>query len=119
MDSIIAWIKGVYKRITESAEKLLDTLVHFFEWAQDAYDDFWNTFKVFPEWVFSRMAEEIVRFFNKLPVPSFFDTAGDAFAGIPPSVVYFASAFRIGEGISMILLALLLRFIIRRIPIIG
>ncbi|BCY03532.1 DUF2523 family protein [Stutzerimonas stutzeri] len=54
-----------------------------------------------------------------LPVPDFVYDAKDALQGIPPSVVYFTSAFQIGPGLTIILGAYVLRFLIRRIPIIG
>ncbi|AVK16916.1 DUF2523 family protein [Pseudomonas aeruginosa] len=60
-----------------------------------------------------------MKFFQWLPVPEFFTQAGNAFQAIPPSVVYFANAFQIGPGVTMVLGAYLLRFILRRIPIIG
>ncbi|MCT7418381.1 hypothetical protein [Pseudomonas aeruginosa] len=42
---------------------------------------------------------------DKLPgltVPDFFAQAGNAFQSIPPSVVYFANAFQIGPGVTMV-----------------
>ncbi|MCT7418666.1 DUF2523 family protein [Pseudomonas aeruginosa] len=69
--------------------------------------------------MFHKLVSGIVKFFQWLPVPDFFAQAGNAFQSIPPSVVYFANAFQIGPGVTMVLGAYLLRFILRRIPIIG
>ncbi|WHV73950.1 DUF2523 family protein [Pseudomonas aeruginosa] len=83
------------------------------------FDYFWELLPVLPEYVFHRLVSGIVKFFQWLPVPDFFTQAGNAFQAIPPSVVYFANAFQIGPGVTMVLGAYLLRFILRRIPIIG
>lgn len=42
-----------------------------------------------------------------------------AFAGIPPGVWYFLDLFAVGTGVKMCLTAYVLRFAIRRIPVIG
>ena len=39
--------------------------------------------------------------------------------GIPPMVLYFADFFQLGYGLSMVLGAYTVRFLVRRIPIIG
>jgi hypothetical protein len=39
--------------------------------------------------------------------------------GIPEGVWYYASGLAIGEGIAIMLTALVIRFVIRRIPLIG
>lgn len=119
MDAVIEWIKGVYTAIMDFFQRGLDFFDTLIEWFQTAYDDFWNSILVFPTWAFSKLGEGIVSFFNELPVPSFFSTAGDAFGGIATEVAYFAAPMQIGPGITMVLSAYLLRFIIRRIPIIG
>lgn len=91
----------------------------FLNWLQKAYDYFWELITDFPEWLFEQVALQIVAFFQALPVPSFMVTAGNAFQGIPSSVLFFLGAFHVGPGVTMILGAYLLRFILRRIPIIG
>lgn len=120
LNSIYLWVKGLFDRITEIADEVLPSINDMFEWFQDAFNFLIDEFFLgFPKWVFQQVCEGIVEFFNALPVPSFFTAAASAFDGIPPSVVFFADAFQIGPGIAMILGAYLLRFILRRIPIIG
>ncbi|NMZ77678.1 hypothetical protein HBO32_31760 [Pseudomonas nitroreducens] len=38
---------------------------------------------------------------------------------VPSTVMFFASAFELGFGVKIVLAALVLRFILRRIPLIG
>ena len=54
-----------------------------------------------------------------LPVPGFVQQADSAFSAISGNVLFFAQKFAVGEGISMILAAYVLRFIIRRLPVVG
>lgn len=47
------------------------------------------------------------------------EVAGSLFESIDPSVWYFMSVFQIPYGITVVLGAYILRFLIRRIPFIG
>lgn len=105
-------MKGFFKAIADSFKSL-------FKWLNDAFDAIINFFLDLPAWIFSKIADAVVSFFDALPVPDFFIQAGSAFSSIPDGVVYFAQSFQIGIGVSMVLGAYLLRFILRRIPFIG
>lgn len=94
-------------------------LAELFQWLQDSFDWMIDFILGFPEYLFSLVVDAAIAFFKWLPVPSFFNAAASAFSNVPPEVVFFAQAFRIGEGVTLVLGAYLLRFIIRRIPIIG
>jgi len=61
----------------------------------------------------------IEAFFDWLPVPSFVSGAGASLASISPEVAYFAEALALGPGLSMILAAYVIRFVIRRLPVVG
>lgn len=56
---------------------------------------------------------------NAIPVPTWFSGASGAIASIPPGVLYFTSTLHIGTGVGIMVAAYTIRFIIRRIPIIG
>lgn len=47
------------------------------------------------------------------------DSLSTAIGGLPADVVFFLLVFRVDVGVPMILGALVLRFAIRRIPVIG
>lgn len=108
LGAIVDWFKGFW-----------DLIISFFEWISDAYDDFIKFIKEFPEWLFGKFADGVVAYYEAIPVPDFFATAQQAFANIPSEVIFFAEAFQIGTGVSMIFSAYLLRFVTRRIPLIG
>lgn len=72
-----------------------------------------------PRKIFSDILDALASVVEKIPVPDFFITAQGAFGSIPSSVLFFANKFALGEGVAMILAAYLIRFTIRRIPIIG
>jgi hypothetical protein len=54
-----------------------------------------------------------------IPAPSFFQNAAGWIGSIPPLLADFLSALQIGAGITIVVSALTLRFLIRRIPFIG
>lgn len=54
-----------------------------------------------------------------IPVPSFFSQAGDLMGSIPATVIYWVSFLQADFGIPLVLGAYLLRWVIRRIPLIG
>ena len=54
-----------------------------------------------------------------IPVPSFFAQASAAFSSIDPGVLYFAQVMQLHLGIPMLLGAYSLRFLIRRLPVVG
>lgn len=56
---------------------------------------------------------------NAIPAPDFVSNAGGYFGSIPAQVIWVLNLFAVPEGVAMILGALTLRFIVRRIPIIG
>lgn len=113
------FLTGAAQTIINFFKSIWDAFQRLFDWLNDAFDSIISFFKELPEWVFSNIADAIVDFFNSIPVPDFFLSASGAFNVIPPEVVYFAGPFNIGIGVSMVLGAYLLRFIVRRVPFFG
>lgn len=56
---------------------------------------------------------------NAIPVPAFFADAGNYVANMPPLVAYISDGFEIPYGLGVITLAFFLRWVLRRIPLIG
>lgn len=56
---------------------------------------------------------------NAIPVPDWLAGAGNAVANIPPGVAYLIQTMHIGAGAAIMVSAYTIRFLIRRIPIIG
>lgn len=98
MDSIINWLK-------ETLASLLDWVLQVLLWA--------------PKKVWSLILDGLASVIEGLPVPDFVAQAGSFFGNIPGSVVYFFQFFAVAEGLAMVSLALILRFALRRIPLIG
>lgn len=113
------FLNGAVQTVINFFKALWDSVQRGFDWLNDAYDSIIQFFKDLPEWIFSKFADALIAFYQKIPVPEFFNSAANAFSNIPAEVVYFAQPFQITYGITVVLGAYLLRFITRRIPIIG
>ncbi|UZM15479.1 DUF2523 domain-containing protein [Pseudomonas kielensis] len=91
----------------------------------------------FGDWLLS-ILQEIIQFLIDIPVAiadwlyqalldlisssfivGLISSAGELFSAIDPSVWYFLNIFQIPFGISVVMSAYLLRFLVRRIPFIG
>lgn len=81
-------------------------------WLQDEVKGFFV-------WLSEQVFNGIVAVFNAIPLPSWATSGGDVLSGIPPSVGYFVGPFDIGYGAGVIVSAYGLRFLVRRIPLIG
>lgn len=112
-------MEGLIQTIINFFTAIWDAFKALFQWLNDAFDAFVDFLMNLPAWSFSKIAEGVVSFFEAFPVPDFFVLAASAFDSIPQEVVFFAQAFQIGPGVTLVLGAYLLRFIVRRIPFIG
>lgn len=108
LQTIINFFKAIY-----------DIFISAFEYANDAIDYAIDFFKDLPAYIFDKFADGIVSFFASIPVPEFVSALPNVFSSIPAEVIYFAQPFNLGYGLSVVLSAYLLRFIVRRIPFIG
>ncbi|MNZ72127.1 hypothetical protein D3C78_904970 [compost metagenome] len=97
-DSLMSWLKGV---VESSLQWLLDALL----WL--------------PKKLWQDLLDGLAVLIEAIPVPDFLANAGSFLGGLPTGVVYFFHFFAVPEGIAMICSALLLRFVLRRIPFIG
>ncbi|MEM7504701.1 MAG: hypothetical protein AAF417_21885 [Pseudomonadota bacterium] len=91
---------------------MLELLEAFSQWLLDV-------FLFVPRYVFQQAAEAAAEFVEGLPVPDFITNWGQTMADIGGEFWWLASAFAIPEGFAIVLSAFLLRFFIRRIPVIG
>ncbi len=67
------------------------------------------------EWLMNALASAL----ENISVPSWMASAQDSLNAVPSGVIWFANMLQIPSGIAIVLSALLIRFIIRRIPLIG
>jgi len=97
-DSLILWLKELVQSVTE--------------WLVDLV-------KTFAKWVWQSILDGLAAIIEAVPVPSFVSDAGQMFSQIPPEVAAFWQYFAVSEGLTMVVAAYGLRFLIRRIPLIG
>jgi hypothetical protein len=69
--------------------------------------------------VFKVLCTAVLAVIDAIPVPSFFANASGLMASLPAGVVYFAQAAQIGNGLTILMSAIGLRFLIRRLPFVG
>lgn len=71
------------------------------------------------EWVWNELMGAFLAVLNAIPVPQWLTDAPMVVGSIPSSVAFFMAALQVPSGLSIILGAYVIRFIIRRIPLIG
>lgn len=69
-----------------------------------------------PRIIFSAFVDALIFLFNAIPVPEFIQNLN--FSGLDASA-YFLDAISFSYGIAIVLSALIARFLLRRIPLIG
>lgn len=72
-----------------------------------------------PLYILSLFLTGLATFINDIPAPGFFSSAAGYISSLPPLVSFLMSSFQIGAGITIIVTAFTIRFLIRRIPFIG
>lgn len=79
--------------------------------------------KEFFQWIARKIWQELTESFatlvESLEPPAFMTQYADPFAGIDPTIMYFASVMQIPEGFGIVMTAYAARFALRRIPGIG
>jgi sulfite exporter TauE/SafE len=109
ISAAIQWVKDFFAGIVEWFYALytdsLAWVLELFEWI--------------PKRIFEGVMDAAATVVESIPAPDFVAQAGNYFGNIPTTIVFFFQFFAIGQGIAMITSALLLRFILRRIPLIG
>jgi hypothetical protein len=77
----------------------------------------------FIDWIFGEIFQLIcnaaIAVIAALPLPSWVTGASTMVSGLPVGVLYFAQAFDLHTGFTVMFSAWGLRFLIRRIPFIG
>ena len=73
----------------------------------------------FPRKIYELILDGLAWVIDLIPVPGWFENAGSYFAALDPGIAYFLEAFEFSTGIGILVAAYVLRFLIRRIPVIG
>jgi hypothetical protein len=72
-----------------------------------------------PLHIFKLLCDGLAALINFIPAPGFFSSAAGWIGAIPGPVAYLLSSLQIGTGVTILVTAYTLRFLIRRIPFIG
>ena len=91
----------------------------FAAWLRDVISDvaqfFIDMFLNLLDWIWSAF----IGLLDTLPISSMVEQASGLFSAIPSSVWYFMNIFQIPLGITFVLSGYLIRFLIRRLPVVG
>lgn len=102
---------------------MIDKIYGFFNWVveylSNAMQWIYDLATNIPELVFSWFVDGALAFIKWIPVPDFVREAARSMQFIPPEVSWFLSVAKFNEGLLMVMGAYILRFITRRIPLIG
>lgn len=72
-----------------------------------------------PLTLWSMLLDGLAYVIEHIPVPDFVASAQGYFNGVPGNVLWLLNLFAVPEGFAMVMSALVLRFVLRRIPFIG
>ena len=92
---------------------------HLIAWLTNFAATIWGWITSGFEWVWHELLGALTTVLSAIPVPAFLTAIPSYVSAIPPGAVFFLSAFKVPQGVAIIVTAYVLRFVIRRIPIIG
>jgi len=93
-------------------DKLIEFLQRILAWLVDLL--LWV-----PRKLYELFLDGVATVIEAIPVPGFMDNLGDMLAGLHPAIAYFSAPLQISVGLTWVFSALVLRFLIRRIPVVG
>jgi hypothetical protein len=93
--------------------------VIIWKWLADVLEWLKELLLYLPLHVWDGLLDGLASLVEAIPVPAFMQNLGSLFAGLSPGIAYFLSPLSLGTGVSMVLSAYAIRFLIRRIPLIG
>lgn len=71
------------------------------------------------EWCWNELMGAFIAVLNAIPVPGWLANAPATINSIPASAAFFMQSLQVPSGLSIIIGAYVIRFIIRRIPLVG
>lgn len=70
-------------------------------------------------WIFLQVTDWLADTIQAITLPDWYSSVASFWSGVPSSVMYFAQWFSFGSGLTIIFAAFAVRFIIRRLPVVG
>lgn len=93
-------------------DKLIEFLQRILEWVVELL--LW-----WPRKMWELILDGLAGLIEAIPVPEFMTNLGSLFGGLDPGIAFFLQDLQLGAGVGMVLGAYAIRFLIRRIPLIG
>jgi hypothetical protein len=93
-------------------DKLIEFLQRILDWLLEAL--LW-----LPRKMYELVTDGLGSFIEGIPVPEFMQNLSGWVSGLDPTVAYFAAPLHIGAGLGILIAAYIIRFLIRRVPLIG
>jgi hypothetical protein len=93
-------------------DKLIEFLQRILEWVVELL--LWV-----PRKVYEMFLDGAASMFEAIPVPGFMSQLGNYAAGLDPALGYFLAPLQLEVGLGFVMLAYIIRFAIRRLPVIG
>ena len=94
----------------------MDWLINFLE---QALEWLLEAFLWVPRKLTELILDGLAFVIESIPVPAFFSNAGGFLGAIDPTIVFFLESFAFAEGMAIVFSAFVIRFIIRRLPVVG
>lgn len=101
METIKAFFAAVWDWITGFFGYLIDSVQWLFKWA------------------IATVLDALIAVLSAIPVPDWLGNTGSIMGAVPSSVLWGAQFIQLPYGLTAMGSALLLRFMIRRLPIVG
>jgi hypothetical protein len=89
-----------------------------FDWITDVLEWLKELLLWLPRKLWELLLDGLASVLELIPVPEFLQ-GGPVLGFVPPEVAFFAHAFLLEEGVTIVIGAYMFRFILRRIPVIG
>lgn len=86
---------------------------------QEIWNDIIDVLLYIPRRVWELVLKALSELLNAIPVPAWIDNIPSLFSGLPTGIPWAFWLFNVAAGIGIIVAAFILRFLIRRIPVIG
>jgi len=93
-------------------DKLIEFLQRILEW-------FIEVMLWVPRKLYELVTDGLASFVEGIPVPDFMTNLASWVGSLDPSIAFFTAPLNIGTGLGIVIAALTIRFLIRRIPLIG
>lgn len=89
------------------------------QWIEDVLEWIKEALLWVPRKLWEQLLDALLALLNAIPVPEFMGNLGNFFSGLSPAIGYFAAPMEIETGVTWVILASIIRFAIRRIPVVG